>query len=140
MLTHEIKSIWETENRLEFRKFGNTMGVFLLLLGLVFTYFSFPYSKTLLLSGGLLLLLGMLVPVTLRPIFAIWMSLATLLGFIMTRVLLGIIFFLIFTPVGLVFRLLQKDLLDESIDPDAESYWKPRKPGPYAPELSEKQF
>ncbi|NQV51447.1 MAG: hypothetical protein HQ507_13190 [Candidatus Marinimicrobia bacterium] len=139
MLNHEIKSIWQTKNRLDFRRFGITMGVVLLLLGLVFTYFSLPHSREIMSIGSLFMVLAILIPIALRPFFAIWMSLAILLGFFMTRILLGIIFFLIFAPVGLIFRLIHKELLDESIEREAKSYWKPRKPETYAPEMSEKQ-
>jgi len=140
MLNHELKSILRTQSRRDFRSFGTTMGIFLMLLGLGFNLFSLNYSLQIVATGGLLLMLGAVLPAGLRPLYILWMTLAALLGFIMTRILLGIIFFLIFAPVGLIFRLIYKDLLDESIEPTAKSYWKARDPKPYAPEMSEKQF
>ena len=64
----------------------------------------------------MLLVLGAFVPIALKPLFVLWMSMAIILGFIMIRIILGLIFFLIFSPIGLVFRLIKRDHLDEAID------------------------
>lgn len=139
MLRQEITALWKEHGTAEFRKFGRTMGMFLILLGLILCYFSSQSATWLNALGAMLLILSALSPVLLKPLYSIWMSFATLLGFIMTRIILGAIFFLIFAPVGLVFRLLRKDHLDESIDPRAETYWITRKAVPYEPGMSEKQ-
>ncbi|MBC8375074.1 MAG: hypothetical protein H8E26_03445 [FCB group bacterium] len=139
MLNQELKLIWTGTDHGEFRKFGKTMGVFLMLLGLVIYFLSLNYALPLVSIGAIILLLGLLVPSLLKPLFIIWMSLALILGFIMTRIILGLIFFLIFSPIGLVFRLIKKDHLDEAIDTDAASYWRIRDSKPYEPGMSEKQ-
>ena len=73
--------------------------------------------------GGFLVLSGLLMPKTLVPVYKIWMGLATVLGWINTRILLGLIFYLIFTPIGLVMRLSGRDSLTQRIDRAANSYW-----------------
>ena len=55
------------------------------------------------------------------------MKFAESLGWINTRIILSIIFYLIFTPYGLVARLLGKDLLDLKWKRRADSYWQPAK-------------
>ncbi len=55
-----------------------------------------------------------------------WMTFAQILGWFMTRVILSIFYYLVLTPVGLLMRLLGKDLLDMKIDRSAQSYWKKR--------------
>jgi len=139
MLKQELKAIWTDRVNDEFRKFGKTMGVVLLLIGFILNFLSSNYATAFIATGGLLLVLGAFLPLVLRPVFVLWMSFALLLGFIMTRFLLGLIFFLIFSPIGLVFRLIKKDHLDEAIDPDAPSYWRIRDSKPYEPGMSEKQ-
>jgi len=59
----------------------------------------------------------------LKPVYTLWMLFAFALGWINTRVLLGVFFYLVMTPLGFVLRLSGKDLLDESIDKNAASYW-----------------
>ncbi len=139
MLKQELKAIWSGRVNDEFRKFGKTMGVVLLLIGFILNFLSSNYATAFIATGGLLLVLGAFLPLLLRPVFVLWMSFALILGFIMTRFLLGLIFFLIFSPIGLVFRLIKKDHLDEAIDPDASSYWRIRDSKPYEPGMSEKQ-
>ena len=70
----------------------------------------------------------------------VWMSLAVILGYIMTRLLLSIIYYLVFTPVRLIFWIIQKDPLYRKQDPSAESYWLQRKSEPYEKQFSEKQY
>ena len=139
MLKQELKTIWAGKDMGEIRKFGKTMGILLILIGFISSFLAPAYASPTLLIGGLLLLLGLLFPIVLKPLFILWMSFAVSLGFIMTRIILGLIFFLIFSPIGLVFRLIKKDHLDEAIDPEATSYWRVKDPKPYEPGMSEKQ-
>ncbi len=86
--------------------------------------------------GAALVLLGLVAPAALRLVYQVWMGLAVVLGFIMTRVLLTVVFVLLVVPIGLVLRLLGKDLLRLHIDRQAESYWLPKEPaGPAAERL-----
>lgn len=81
-------------------------------------------------GSGLFLALGLFLPFILKPFYKVWMALAFLLGLIMTRVILTLAFFLVFTPMGFVLRLLGKDLLDEKIDRSSGTYWKKHEPVP----------
>ncbi len=76
--------------------------------------------------GGALVVFGFVAPGLLRPVYRVWMGLAVVLGFVMTRVLLTVVFVLLIIPIGLVLRLVGKDLLDGQPDPEAASYWKPK--------------
>ncbi len=73
--------------------------------------------------GVVLALVGTVAPMILKPLYYGWMSLAFTLGFVMTRVILTIFFFLVLTPVGLVMKLIGRDALERKLDPGAESYW-----------------
>ena len=63
-----------------------------------------------------------------RPIHRIWMAIALVLGYIMTRVILLAVFFVLVTPIGVVVRLLDRDPLDRSQDKSADSWWIRRTP------------
>ncbi len=79
-------------------------------------------------GGGLFLILGLFFPFFLKPFYKVWMTFAFLLGWVMTRIIVTLTFFLIFTPVGIALRILGKDLLNEKIDRNAGTYWIKREP------------
>jgi hypothetical protein len=56
-------------------------------------------------------LLNMTVPVIYRPIAIVWLGLSDVMGAVMSRVLLSIVFFLVVTPIGMLRRLFGKDAL-----------------------------
>lgn len=138
MLLDEIKSIQGTKS--ELRKFGLTIGIFLLVIA-GFLYWkqrpSFPYFAYV---GGGFALTGLVVPILLKPIYKAWMSFAVVMGFIMTRVILTIIYFGMFTPIALVAKLLGKDLLDERLNKRATTYWVKRPATTFDPKSAENMF
>jgi len=113
------------QSRREMKKFAITMAVALgLLATLVFFLGSHPERAFWLWGTGVLfLLLGFLAPAFLKPVHRSWMGLALVLGYFMSRILLTLLFFFVITPIGLIMRLLGKDILDEKIESDRDSYW-----------------
>ncbi len=69
------------------------------------------------------LLLAWLAPTWLRPLARGWMWIGHWLGFVNTRLLLGLVFFLVITPVSLLFRLIGRDALALK-KKQANSYWQ----------------
>lgn len=118
------------------RKFGFVMfGALLVVTGVVHWLNSFEWSRTvdvLAIAAFLFLAFALVWPRALSPVEWIWMKLAMVLNYIMTRVLLSLVFFLAVTPIGLIFKALRKDLLGKRFDPDATTYWiEPEKDGPW---------
>jgi len=85
-------------------------------------------------------LTGLFATNLLKPIYAVWMKLAFILGWINARVLLLAIFYLIFTPMGLAMRLFGVDLLDRKIEKGRQSYWKRKEKHKLNPLDYERQF
>ncbi|MGI9104817.1 MAG: SxtJ family membrane protein [Pyrinomonadaceae bacterium] len=75
-------------------------------------------------SGATLALLGAVCPKALIVPNRLWMGLAEAMGFVMTRVILALVFFLVVTPTGLLRKLFGGDPLNRRAA-RAESYWKP---------------
>jgi saxitoxin biosynthesis operon SxtJ-like protein len=69
-----------------------------------------------------LLIIGLFVPVAAKGFHRLWMGIAGVLGYINSRILLTILYYLLFTPYGLVSRLVGRDPLDRR-SPQKESYW-----------------
>ncbi len=125
MITEDIKSI--KTGKSELRKFGLTVGIVFGLLGGLFFWRGRDYDFYFLILSAALLLLGLAVPILLKPIHKVWMTLAVLLGWLMTRVILSVLFFLVITPIGLLARLFRKDFLDLKFDKSTDSYWISKK-------------
>jgi hypothetical protein len=86
--------------------------------------------------SGLFLLLAAFVPHVLAPANRLWTKFGLLLHNIVSPIALGILFFLVVTPTGLLLRLFGKDPLRLRFDPAAGSYWIKRDPpGPAADSL-----
>jgi hypothetical protein len=107
------------------REFGLvTAGMIALVFGLLLPWIwdatSWPQWPWLL--AALLGATSLALPNILQPVYHWWMKLAHVLGWINTRILLSLIFFLIFSPVALILRLLGKDPMRRKLDPTEQSY------------------
>jgi hypothetical protein len=81
---------------------------------------------------------GLVLPAIVRPIYTGWMIAAFPIGWTVSRLTLGAVFYVVFTPVGLVFRLFGRDSLFLRKRQPA-SYWMP-KPPPRSGEEYFRQF
>jgi hypothetical protein len=70
--------------------------------------------------------LGLARPDWMRRIYVGWMILAFPIGWTVSQVMLAVIFFGLFTPIGFLFRLLGRDPLHRTRRPELESYWAPK--------------
>ena len=66
--------------------------------------------------------LALIFPLGLKPFYKVWMVFGAVMGWINTRLILGIVFYFVFMPFGLVMKLFGKDLLSRKLDASAPSY------------------
>ena len=88
--------------------------------------------------GGLLVLAGLIVPDKLGPIFRAWSGLAHLLSKVTTPIFLGLVYFVVLTPVGLLARLFGRRPLERPAA--AASWWIARAPDARERTDMERQF
>jgi hypothetical protein len=69
---------------------------------------------------------GSLQPRWLRPVFTAWTLAVIPVGWLLSQVPLGLLYYGLFTPLGLVFRLLGRDVLSLRRRPGQASYWTPK--------------
>lgn len=138
MLKDEFKHIGETKKDL--RKFGLTVGCVLAAIAGLLFYFEKPSAIYFLIIGGLLFLSGALFPQFLKPLNKLWMSLAIVLGFFMSRVILTVLFYLILTPISFLAKLVGKKFLVLKYDKSAKTYWEKRSISRKKPIDYERQF
>ncbi|MCL4538214.1 MAG: SxtJ family membrane protein [Bacteroidetes bacterium] len=138
MLLEEIRQIKESKKDL--RKFGLTVGPVLLAIGLYLFLRGRSSGAYWAATGILLIFLSIVAPVVLKPLNKGWMILAILLGWVMTRFILVILFYLVLTPTGLIARMFRKDFLDRRFDRTRNSYWQKREKNKFDPRDYERQF
>lgn len=122
------------------RKFGLLFtGVFAVFGAVAWWRGGRAYPVMLALSAAFLLV-SLVVPDILRPLNRAWMAFALLLHHIMSPIILGALFFVLFTPVGFFMRLKKRDLMKRRREPALDSYWIARLPPGPAPESLRDQF
>ena len=106
------------------RQFGLTFGaVFVIIFGLFFPWLlerdwpAWPW-----IVAGPFWALALIQPLWLRWVYRGWMRFGLLASRIMTPLVLGIVFFVMISPMALVMRLMGKDPMRRALDPDQESY------------------
>ena len=124
----------------ELRRFGVTVAIPLVLLAALGVWRGHTILPALL--GGLAAALGglaLLAPGLLSPIHTLWMGGVHALAWVNTRVLLGLVYFLIMTTTGVVMRLMGRDPLDRRLR-DRPSYWVERRKQPDPKGSMERRF
>ena len=123
-MLEEIKNIKSEKS--DIRKFGITIGIILMIIA-GFLFWKEKESFQILLTVGLIFcVLGIAIPVVLKPVYWIWMIFATILGWIITHVILSLLFYIIITPIGLIPRFFGKQFLELKWDKSKNSYWNYR--------------
>lgn len=101
------------------------------LIGWVLLHWRFGFSTTvawaLTAVGVVVFALGMASTKTIKPLFVGLMLIAVPIGIALSTVVLGLVYYLLFTPVALLFKLMGRDKLHRHLDPQATSYWVERK-------------
>jgi hypothetical protein len=124
----------------EVKKFGITFGILCIAVAAYSLYHKGTAWQWLSIGSAFFFLTGLFGYSVLRPIYIWWMKFAFALGWINTRILLGLFFYLIVTPVAMVMRLLGKDIIDKKFDRTATSYWKKREKLAFDPARYERLF
>lgn len=113
----------ENRSRKELRKFGLVMASALAVVSVVLFLRGFSAWRYTAGAGGLFLVFGMAAPGVLGPVEWAWMKLAHGMGFVMTTILLTLVFFTGVTLTGLIMRLLGRRPLNLDINREQKTYW-----------------
>ena len=137
-MLEEIKNIKSEKSDL--RNFGITVGIILLIIS-GFLFWKEKESFQIFLAIGITLCLtAITIPSVLKPVYWIWMIFAIILGWFMTRLILSLLFYFIFTAIGLTSRFFGKQFLELRWDKSKESYWNFRTNENLQNKNYEKQF
>ena len=120
-----MKQMTQKKTTQELRKFGLVMAAAFCVFGGLMLWRGKAAGPYVLGLGVAFLLLGLVLPGALRPIEQIWMAFAEKLSIVSTFVILSLTYYLVMTPVGVLTRLMGKDLLQTKLEPSSSSYWLP---------------
>lgn len=126
-------------DKIALRKFGMTMGIaFFVISGLFLFRQKYAGAVYSLIISCVFFITGSALPALLKPVYIIWMRLAFILGWVNTRIILIIMFYLIFTPIGLFMRLFRIDPLERK--KKKSTYWKNKEQAGFNPLNYERRF
>lgn len=120
-----IIELRKNPNRKNLMVFGFLLGLFTILLGLGVRYqWEAPSAgRWIWLVGTGLTVLYFLIPPLRRPLYLGWIYATFPLGWTISYLLMGLIYYGVLTPIGLALRLLGKDALEKKIEREDSSYW-----------------
>lgn len=111
-------------NRRELRQFAALWVGFFGLLGTYCLWVSGSWTVAAALwTISVVGLVGWFAPSLIRPFYVVWLAVAMPIGWTISHLLLLAIFYLVFTPIGLILRACGYDPLERRFDRNATSYW-----------------
>jgi len=136
-MIEDIKNIPNSNK--DIRSFGITIGIVMFIISGLLMYYNNEAYQLIAIIASTFIGLGFIIPLILKPFYFVWMTFAAILGWVMTRLILSLVFYLIITPIGLLTRLLGEDFLAlKKIKSD--SYWNYRDSSEELNQNYEKQF
>ena len=114
----------------ELRLFGVALFLFFGVIGALLRWkWQYGSASSWIWIGALLFLLFYLaVPASRRPVYLGWSYLTFPLGWLISHLVLALVFYLVLTPVGLLLRMFGRDPLERKIDRQSRTYWTSHRP------------
>ena len=122
------------------RDFGILIGFILLIIAGILFYKERESYELIILLGIAFIGFGLGMPIILKPFYSIWMYFAVVLGWFMTRLILGLLFYIVVSPIGLISRLFGKRFLDLKNSSINSSYWNYKDSSRISHQGFEKQY
>jgi hypothetical protein len=124
----------------EWRKFGVVLAVLLFIISVVQYFKQIELYSYFLVASVLFLLSALALPILIKPVFIVFSYIGFGMGWVMTRIILFILFYLFITPISILARKFGNRFLNLRFDRSKESYWLPVKDNSNNRENFEKQF
>lgn len=116
---------WKPSEK-ELKAFGRSLLIGFSIIGLVlYFYFELPNTAVGIFALGVLaFFLSYFSPRLAMIIYYPWMGISMVMGTIVSTLIVAFIYFVLLTPVGLLFKLIGRDPLSRKFDKDASTYWE----------------
>ena len=126
-----MNSTADNEQKAELRKFGFIMAGMIVFLFALLSPWLFGASHWPIwpyIVAAAFVIPAVFSPRLLRPVNSVWLKVGHLLGWINSRIILGVMFFLIILPIGLLLKIFGKDSMNRTLNKQSPSYRKLSKP------------
>ena len=140
MSTHESYKNHDEVKTASERSFGYVFSIVFALVGLFPLLSDNGFRLWAIAISLCFFLIALVQPKLLKPLNWLWMKIGFLLHFIVTPIVMGIIFFLTVLPTGLIRRMAGKDSMDMKWDKETKTYWVKRESGEPTPDSMKNQF
>jgi len=125
----------------QLRTFGIALTIFLTVIGFIHFLKGNEQPKLWFWGAAALILITTLaIPILIKPLYRVAIFIAHILGWINTRIILGLIYYLVVTPIALVMKVVRRDPLHRKFDKQAKTYWITREKSPQPKENYLRQF
>lgn len=114
----------------ELKSFGLIFASIFFVMGIIPLIHKEPLKLPLIALSILFFAVSVTKPSLLANFHKVWMKFGDFTGGIMSRIIMVILFYTVFTPISFVLKLLRKDLLNKRMDKNAETYWIDRQVQP----------
>lgn len=107
------------------RKFGIITGAIIVVLFAIFFPWVFDAAAMPIwpwIVAGLLWVPALIMPGSLQPVYTVWMKIGHAIGWVNTRIILGLLFYILVLPMGLIMRLFGNDPMARKYDNSVTSY------------------
>jgi len=138
-MIEEIKNIKSTKK--DIRQCILIMGIgYLVIISIINFFTPKEVGLKFFIAGIIFILSGQAFPSVFKPVQKLWMSLGIIMGSIIGPIFLTLIYCMAIAPIGIIARIIKKDILDQRIDKKRPSYWHERGSGPKSKESYENQY
>ena len=127
---------WRPSDR-QLRQFGVIACLALPLIGWLWSGGTLAVVGWCAVAGGVLGGVGLWRPRYLKPVFVVLTLVVLPIGMLLGEVALLVIYFGVFLPIGLIFRLIRRDALQLTFQPTAKTYWQAKKPPTGRPAITD---
>jgi len=125
----------------QLRQFGLIMAGMFSFFAAVFFYKTWYFAMVLLVILIIFFAgMGIAKPKGLSQVYKKWMQFAEIIGNFNTKIILGITYFFVFTPIRMVASIFREDPLRRKLEPEKDSYWLDCERRDSDPKRYEKQF
>ena len=105
------------------RNFGLVFFIVFLIVSLWPLTYEEPIRTWSVILSLVFLILGLMNSKLLTPLNQLWFKFGMILGAVVAPIVMGVVFFLVVTPIGFIMRIMGKDLLRKRFDKKKETYW-----------------
>ena len=106
---------------------NRSFGLIFFVIFLIVSLWPLTYGETIRIWFAIIslifLILGLMNSKLLTPLNLLWFKFGVFLGSIIAPIVMGVVFFLVVTPIGFIMRIMGKDLLGKRYDKKKGTYW-----------------